>query len=103
MSKLEQLIAAHARLKHRIHSFRVPIQSKYGIFGMGCIYFSIPVVAGYFVMEFTNQRAKANLGEKGELLLLRKREWEQMSSTPTVVMAKTPEPHRVNVAPAKQL
>ena len=103
-SRLENLIAAHARLKQRIHSFRAPIQNKYGLFGMGCIYFSIPVVAGYFVMEWTNNRARKNLGAGGELLLERKRDWErQINPTPTVVMAKTPVPHIPVTGPAKQL
>jgi hypothetical protein len=103
-SRLERLLEAHARLKKRIHSFRAPIKSKAGLFAMGCVYLSVPVVAGYFVMEWSNGAARRNLGEHGELLLARKREWEaQANPAPTVVMARTPEPVRAPGGPAKQL
>lgn len=105
-SKLEQLVAAHARLKRRIHAFRMPIRSKLGIFGMGCFYFSIPVVSGYYIMQWSNGLRESNLGTDRERLLEAKRRWEEQASgndRPKVVMARTPEPKRVITPPAKVL
>lgn len=104
-SRLERLLEAHERLKRRIHAFRMPIRSRLGVFGMGCIYFSVPVVAGYYVMQWSNGLREANLGADRERLLEAKRRWaeEAGGSRPQVVMARTPEPRRAPSEPAKTL
>lgn len=50
MDFLRELNRRHEALKHRIHSFRIPL-SKTGQRIMGVVYFSIPVIAGYFIMS----------------------------------------------------
>ncbi len=43
----------HERLKKRIHSFRIPL-SPNGQRIMKVVYFCIPVIAGYFIMEVSD-------------------------------------------------
>lgn len=59
MEFLRNLSARHERLKKRIHSTRIPLSAT-GQRLMGVVYFSIPVVCGYFVMKWTERRAAAN-------------------------------------------
>ncbi|KAJ0410265.1 hypothetical protein P43SY_002597 [Pythium insidiosum] len=59
LSFLRDLGAAHERLKKRVHAFRIPL-SKNGQRAMGVVYFSIPVIAGYFVMKWAERRAERN-------------------------------------------
>lgn len=93
LTRLERALEAHDRLKKRIHAFRLPIASRWGRAAMGCVYFTVPVVAGYWVMQATNAVASDNLGPHGELLLARKRDWErQVNPSATVVRAVTPVP-----------
>lgn len=40
----------HESLKKRIHNFRIPL-SPAGQRIMSVIYFSIPVIAGYYIMQ----------------------------------------------------
>mmetsp|Transcript_33949 Transcript_33949/g.34591 ORF Transcript_33949/g.34591 Transcript_33949/m.34591 type:complete len:94 (-) Transcript_33949:199-480(-) len=56
---LKDLAARHERLKKRIHSFRIPL-SPTGQKIMGFVYFSIPVISGYWVMNYTNELAAKN-------------------------------------------
>lgn len=35
---------------------------------MSVVYFSIPVVIGYYIMQLTNKQAESNIGEKGKNL-----------------------------------
>ena len=65
MEALERIVAAHARLKRRIHAFRAPIRSRWGLFGVGLLYFTVPSVAGYFVMQWSNSVRDRNLGGDG--------------------------------------
>ena len=44
----------------RIHSFRIPLGSK-GQKIMGLIYFSIPCILGYYIMQYSNSVAEENL------------------------------------------
>lgn len=88
---LERLLAAHAELKRRIHGFRVPIESKYGRRAMGLFYFTVPVVAGYWVMQWSNGVRERNLGSDRQRLLDAKQAWGERER-PTVVMARTPVP-----------
>ncbi|TMW63033.1 hypothetical protein Poli38472_005651 [Pythium oligandrum] len=59
LAYLRQLGAAHERLKKRIHSFRIPL-SKNGQRAMSVVYFSVPVIGGYFVMKWAERRADRN-------------------------------------------
>jgi len=65
---LSQLGERHERLKERIHSFRIPL-SPAGQRVMGLVYFSIPVIAGYYIMQAVTKQAEQNLGRKGEHLV----------------------------------
>lgn len=40
----------HEKLKKRIHAFRIPLSPR-GQLAMKCVYFSIPLIAGYFIMD----------------------------------------------------
>ena len=70
-ARFASLLAAHARLKARIHATRFVIHSPTGRFAMGCFYVSAPLVAGWYTMQWTNRVARGNLGSDGELLLAR--------------------------------
>lgn len=59
MEFLRNLSARHERLKKQIHSTRIPLSAT-GQRLMGVVYFSIPVVCGYFVMKWAERRAEAN-------------------------------------------
>lgn len=59
MEFLRQLGERHERLKKKIHSTRIPL-SKNGQRVMAAVYFSIPVVAGYYVMQWAQRRADVN-------------------------------------------
>mmetsp|Transcript_9949 Transcript_9949/g.12535 ORF Transcript_9949/g.12535 Transcript_9949/m.12535 type:complete len:151 (+) Transcript_9949:40-492(+) len=61
----------HERLKKHVHTaWRVPLP-KWGRVVMGCIYFSIPVVGGWNVMQWAIGRAHDSIGEKGEKLRIK--------------------------------
>jgi hypothetical protein len=96
MERLVELVEAHERLKKRVHAYRLPIASKWGRTAMGCIYFLTPCVAGYLIMNASNRVRDANLGREGERekLLQMRDNWG--SPTATVVMARTPVPHKVD-------
>lgn len=66
MPILDDLSARHQRLKERIHSFRMPL-SKRGQVAMNMIYFAIPVVGGYCLMQWAHGRAQVNLRGAGVL------------------------------------
>lgn len=38
---------------------------------MGCVYFSIPVVGGYAVMQWAISKSHESIGERGELLRIK--------------------------------
>ena len=56
---LRDLGERHERLKKKIHSTRIPLP-KGGQRFMGVVYFSIPVIGGYFVMKWAQGRAERN-------------------------------------------
>lgn len=92
-SLFERIYFAHERLKRRIHQFRVPIHNKFGLFGVGLVYFSVPCIAGYFIMGWTEKIARENLGENNEKLLLAKSRWVgENSDVPRLYRKVTPEP-----------
>jgi hypothetical protein len=57
--RLRQLSAAHERLKHRIHNFRMPIRNKRTLLFVKCIYGTVPIVLGYCVMQLVAPDQKA--------------------------------------------
>ena len=65
MASLEELLLAHDRLKKRIHAARFPIKSRYGRAAMGAVYVTVPLVFGYFLMQWTNAARDRNLGGPG--------------------------------------
>jgi hypothetical protein len=69
MGRFDDFIEAHARLKARIHAYRYPINSRAGRFGMSMIYFSTPIIIGYFIMQATNVITDRNLGKNREHLI----------------------------------
>lgn len=94
MSALERLFAAHARLKQRIHGYRLPIHSRSGRFAVGVVYFSTPCLVGYGLLQATNVIRDKNLGVNREKLIERKKAWEAEDAKVRrpPVMAVTPVP-----------
>ena len=52
--------ARHGALKRRVHAFRMPVKSRAGLFALGVVYFTVPVVAGWYLMGWTNAVAASN-------------------------------------------
>lgn len=50
MNILKDIYNKHEQLKKRIHSFRIPL-SPLGRRLMGFAYFTIPIIAGYYIMQ----------------------------------------------------
>jgi hypothetical protein len=50
MRYLKDLREKHENLKKRIHAFRLPL-SPTGQKVMGFVYFTIPVIVGYYIMQ----------------------------------------------------
>lgn len=67
-SFLSDLSARHERLKERIHAFRIPLSPR-GQKIMGFVYFCIPVIGGYFIMQAAIAQSHHNLGVHGEKLI----------------------------------
>ncbi|CAI5733863.1 unnamed protein product [Peronospora destructor] len=59
MEIFRRLSERHQELKQQIHSTRIPL-SKNGQRVMGLVYFTAPIIAGYYVMKWTERRADAN-------------------------------------------
>jgi hypothetical protein len=57
---LRKIGSEHEKLKKRIHAFRIPL-SPTGQNVMKCVYFSIPLILGYFIMDFAQQKSVENL------------------------------------------
>jgi hypothetical protein len=58
----------HERLKKYVHTaWRMPLP-KWGQFAMGCFYFSVPVVGGWYVMQWAIGKAHKSIGPNGEFL-----------------------------------
>jgi len=67
---LRGLSDRHEQLKKRFHSFRIPL-SPNGRRIMGFVYFTIPVICGYYIMQGAIYRAETNVGAKGERVVSR--------------------------------
>jgi len=58
----------HEKLKHTVHTaWRYPLP-KWGQYAMGCFYFTIPVVGGWYVMQWAISKSVDEIGEHGEKL-----------------------------------
>lgn len=58
----------HERLKHTVHTaWRYPLP-RWGRVIMGCVYFSIPVVGGYQIMQWAISKSHESIGKRGEFL-----------------------------------
>jgi len=68
---IQRLSEAHERLKHRIHNgWRYPLP-PWGRAVMGGVYCSIPVVSGWYIMQWAISKAHENIGEQGEKLKIK--------------------------------
>ena len=89
-------MVAHERLKKRIHSYRLPIRSRAGRFAVGCVYFTVPCVVGYFMLQGTNKIRDVTLGPNRELLLAKKEEWaKEAAGGGRLTRAEVPVPKAV--------
>ncbi|CEG45160.1 uncharacterized protein PHALS_01477 [Plasmopara halstedii] len=59
MEFFRRLGERHEALKLKIHSTRIPL-SKNGQRIMGVVYFTTPIVGGYYIMKWAEGRANAN-------------------------------------------
>mmetsp|Transcript_37495 Transcript_37495/g.90443 ORF Transcript_37495/g.90443 Transcript_37495/m.90443 type:complete len:144 (-) Transcript_37495:121-552(-) len=58
----------HEKIKHTVHNtWRYPLP-KWGRYAMGCIYFTVPVVGGWYVMQWAISKSVDEIGERGEKL-----------------------------------
>jgi hypothetical protein len=74
MDFFRKLNQRHERLKNWVHEgWRVPLP-PWGQKAMGFVYFCIPVVGGYYVMQWAIGKSHKSIGPRGELL--RKKEIE---------------------------
>jgi hypothetical protein len=64
---LRKMSAGHTALKERIHAYRIPLPPA-GQKLMGFVYFSIPVIGGYSIMQWAVAQSAVNLGAQGEML-----------------------------------
>ena len=72
MDFLREISERHESLKKRIHNFRIPLSPFYRRIATA-VYISIPVVAGYFIMQVAIGQSMKNLGMQGEKLEERNR------------------------------
>ena len=62
-----RMSAEHASLKERIHTYRIPLPPA-GQKLMGFVYFSIPIIGGYYIMQWAVSHSAMNIGARGERL-----------------------------------
>jgi len=68
MDVLRRFNENHNKLKHYVHTaWRVPLP-RWGQFTMGCVYATIPIIGGFYAMEWTKRKQRDLIGEKGEKL-----------------------------------
>lgn len=67
-SSLRALHHRHERLKKYVHEgFRYPLP-KWGRAVMGFVYFTIPIVGGWHLMQWAISKSEARIGKHGEYL-----------------------------------
>ena len=59
MEFFRRLGERHEQIKKKIHGTRIPL-SKNGQRVMGFVYFTAPIIGGYYVMKWAQRRADAN-------------------------------------------
>ncbi|CAH0490277.1 unnamed protein product [Peronospora farinosa] len=59
MEFLRRLSKRHQELKQKIHSTRIPLSNN-GQRVMALVYFTAPIIGGYYVMKWAERRADAN-------------------------------------------
>ena len=68
MSWIRRISDRHERIKEYIHNvFRYPLP-KYGQYIMGFVYFSIPVISGWYITQWAISKSHENIGYYGEKL-----------------------------------
>lgn len=60
MATLRDWQDRHRRFVKRVHAFRIPLSPPAKAVAQ-VVYFSIPLVAGYFIMGWATDRAKAEI------------------------------------------
>ncbi len=65
MEHLRALRDAHARFVARVHAFRLPLRSRGARAAAGAVYVSLPLAAGYGLLQWTVSAREANLGAAG--------------------------------------
>ena len=59
----------HERLKNYVHNgFRYPLP-RWGQRVMGFVYFTLPVIGGYHVMQWAISKSHEEIGERGKIKL----------------------------------
>jgi hypothetical protein len=67
-NSIQMLQDRHERLKNTIHNgFRYPLP-RYGQILMGMVYFTIPVVGGWYIMQWAISKSHHSIGLYGEKL-----------------------------------
>lgn len=68
MDRLQAFQRRHKQLQRTVHEgFRYPLP-KWGRTVMGGVYFVLPVIGGYYVMQWAISKSHASIGEHGERL-----------------------------------
>jgi hypothetical protein len=71
MEGLRKLMQGHERVKNYVHTaFRYPLPPVGRQF-MGFVYFLVPVVSGWYIMQWAIRQSHASIGERGEHLPVR--------------------------------
>mmetsp|Transcript_6391 Transcript_6391/g.9739 ORF Transcript_6391/g.9739 Transcript_6391/m.9739 type:complete len:152 (+) Transcript_6391:152-607(+) len=68
MEWIRRLNERHEALKNYVHTaFRYPLPT-WGRHAMGFVYFTIPIIGGYNVMQWAISKSHESIGERGEKL-----------------------------------
>jgi len=71
LDAIRNLSEKHDRVKKYVHTaWRVPLP-RWGQYMMGCVYFSIPVIGGYQVMQWAISKSHESIGPRGEKLKIK--------------------------------
>jgi hypothetical protein len=78
---LREFSKRHERLKKTVHeSFRVPLP-RWGRWIMGGVYFTLPILGGYHVMQWAISKSHQSIGVRGEFLPRERKELLDDSSS----------------------
>ena len=62
LKMLRNLFKKHKELKKRIHNFRIPLSST-GQKIVGVVYFTVPLIGGYYLFQYTNVKSEQKWGK----------------------------------------